>query len=580
MDENFWLKSTSEEAFWRVLKQDSPWHHLGRVDSKDCPITERRMASVLWQTMVSIKSPNHHVLVGPRRTGKTTILRQTVRRLIAEGVHPKRIWELQMDDAVFKNESLKDIVRIMVNATDADHNDPLYLMIDEIAHASNWQIWLKLIHDKSLPVKIAATSSAAATLTRGRVESGFGRWKQHYIFPSQINEYLWLRSGLPKDTPLFTPDTPGWMAECQTLAERLLLIPEGTRQTPEEDELLREYSLFGGLPEFPVARGMAGLPNIPKIALTAPEIDALNEARNILKDAVLQKALTLDLYLEGEEVRDTDSLRTLANYLAFAPSQKMSVQNLCNLLDVTRPTIGRWLTFLEDALIIFRLYRYSPAVTRPTRSSPKLYFVDHAMPAAESGKAASAADDPSLRGHLLENMAASALLELKMVRQRGHLGYWSARRAGEVDLIYDDWMDPLALEIGSSASNHSVKALKAVIKANPAKFKNRAYLVTPDSSAIHPADSPDGIGRLPMFHFLLAVAAQCQQHSTLTIDTHSNYRRYTVDVPSGIALPAGRGHPPRFIEAGEEITLSASYGEWFLQQKAVVPTFDILQALK
>ena len=339
------------------MKQTSPWHHLGRIDSKDCPITERRMASVLWQTMVSIKSPNHHVLVGPRRTGKTTILRQTVRRLIAEGVHPKRIWELQMDDAIFKNESLKDIVRIMVNATDADHNDPLYLMIDEIAHASNWQIWLKLIHDNNLPVKIAATSSAAATLTRGRVESGFGRWRQHYIFPSQLNEYMWLRSGLQKDTPLFTPDTPGWMADCRSLAERLLLIPEGTKQTPEEDELLREYSLFGGLPEFPVARGMANLPNIPKIALTAPEIDALTEAHNILKEAVLQKALTLDLYLEGEEVRDTDSLRTLANYLAFAPAQKMSVQNLCNHLDVTRPTIGRWLTFLEDALIIFRLIR-------------------------------------------------------------------------------------------------------------------------------------------------------------------------------------------------------------------------------
>ena len=60
-----------------------------------------------------------HLVLGPRRVGKTTVMYQTVRHLIAAGTPPERLWWLRMDHPVLLRESLGELVRHVIEVSEA-----------------------------------------------------------------------------------------------------------------------------------------------------------------------------------------------------------------------------------------------------------------------------------------------------------------------------------------------------------------------------------------------------------------------------------------------------------------------------
>ena len=142
------------------------------------------------------------MILGPRRVGKTTVLYQTVRHLIGSGIAPGRIWWLRMDHPLLLEASLGDLARGMLRGSGADEDNPLFLMLDEVVYAANWDLWLKTFYDEDWPVRIAATSSGTAGLRKQRRESGVGRWEEHHLMPCQLDEFLGLL-GRPPETEAF-----------------------------------------------------------------------------------------------------------------------------------------------------------------------------------------------------------------------------------------------------------------------------------------------------------------------------------------------------------------------------------------
>jgi hypothetical protein len=64
----------------------------------------------------------------------------------------------------------------------------------------------------------------------------------------------------------------------------------------------------------------------------------------------------------------------------------------------------------------------------------------------------------------------------------------------------------MAFEIASSA-RHSRVGLRRFIEEHP-RFKGKSYVVAPEIGMTAAETSPDGIGTLPLDHYLIAVSAQ------------------------------------------------------------------------
>ncbi|WP_420622835.1 hypothetical protein [Candidatus Poriferisodalis sp.] len=95
----------------RLLSNQNPWHESGSVPAVLAPPTERPLARVLWRRTIEDGLLRWHVILGPRRVGKTTVMYQTVARLLAAGIERYRIWWLRLGHPLLMDVALGDLVR-------------------------------------------------------------------------------------------------------------------------------------------------------------------------------------------------------------------------------------------------------------------------------------------------------------------------------------------------------------------------------------------------------------------------------------------------------------------------------------
>ncbi len=500
------------DDFLRILREQNPWLQSGSVPTALAPPTERSLAPVLWRLLVHNKPRRHQVILGPRRVGKTTVLYQTVQHLMDYGIAPSRIWWLRMDHPLLLQVNLGDLVRALLDTCGSEEDTPLYLMLDEIVYASDWDLWLKTFHDENWPVRIAATSSSTAVLRRQRRESGVGRWEEHHLLACQLAECLNLASTpqeLPpgSDTPAESQPGPeqlssGPILSTDTLAETLNSLPVSRYDSPRLEFYRMLLMLVGGFPEL-----LTGYPS-PESA-DDPDRDIMNhilESQRVLRGDVVERAVYKDIP-QASQVENPLMLERLLYVLAGQVTGILSPQKVSRELGIAQPTLDRYLSYFEQAYLVFRLANYSGSESGVQRRGRKLYFTDSAVRNAALHRGLAPLSDPDEQGMLLENLAAASIHTLA-VHAGVRLHYW---RDGnhEVDLIYDDPRSPLAFEIASSP-NHSLSGLNALIRKYPI-FRGNCYLVAPQNAVLHASEAESGIGWLPLDIFLLATSAQAQQ---------------------------------------------------------------------
>lgn len=475
--------------YHRVFAEQNPWYGDASVPSTLAPPSERSLARVLWKSLIRNDPRRHQVVLGPRRVGKTTVLYQTVRHLISHGTDPSRILWLRMDHPLLLEVSLGDLVQGVLETAGATDEHPLFLMLDEIVYASNWDLWLKTFYDEGWPVRIAATSSSTAALRKQRRESGVGRWEEHHLMPCRLDELLDL-AGRAQDA-----------AAHDTLAATLAALAPGDRADPGLEGLRTYLSFVGGFPELLVG---------PIQAPSDPDAKDLRhhilESQRILRSDAVERAVYKDIP-QTTNVDNPMMLERLIYVLAGQVTGILSPTNISQQLGIAQPTLDRYVSYLEQAYLVFTLTNYSGSEASVQRRGRKLYFVDSAVRNAALHRGIAPLNDPDEQGQLLENLVAATVNSLA-AHAGIRLHHW---RDGnhEVDLIYDDPRQPLAFEIASSPS-HSQRGLSALIERYP-RFRGYAYLVAPQATVIQPHQAAPGIGMLPLDTFLLAVGAQAQQ---------------------------------------------------------------------
>ena len=488
------------EDLQRVIQEQNPWWHLDQVPRPLALPVERPLARHLWQRLLYDDPHRYQLILGPRRVGKTTVLYQTVARLLDNGVGSSRVWWLRLDHPVLLREDLGDLVRLAVESSGASADSPVFIMLDELVYAESWDTWLKTFYDEQWPVQIAATSSATAVLHQGRLESGVGRWDEQQLTPYSFIEFLDLAAFQLDLIPGL--DFIGWEGEAQeTLAGTIQAMEPGTSPYEVFSDERHRLLMVGGFPEL-----------LPYAAARSDDDYEYSDAelllfsQQVLRPDAVERALYKDIP-QSFGVDNPMMLERLLYVLADQASGLLSPTNISSDLGLAVPTIERYLNYLEHAFLVFTLPNYSGTESAVQRRGRKLYFIDGAVRNAALQRGIAPLEDSSEMGLLLENLVATSLRSLA-THSGVRLHHWREGRS-EVDFIYDDPRNPLAFEIASSP-RHSRAGLEALIDRYK-QFRGNSYLVAPNVPMV-PAQSNDrGIGTLPLDPFLIAVGAQAHR---------------------------------------------------------------------
>ena len=480
----FGMWRPSPEDVQRVFDEQNPWQRRGTVPDSLAREVERPLAQLLWRRLRDDDPRRFQLVLGPRRVGKTTALYQTVRHLIKDDIDPGRIWWMRLDHPLLLQESLDDLVRAAIEACGASAERPAFLMLDELVYTDRWDLWLKTFFDDNWPVRIAATSSATAALRERCLESGIGRWSEQHLTPYLFPEFLDLIGRRP---PVDISDDLG--------ASVAALAP-GRRSGDDVAAWRRMFMLVGGFPEL--------LSRLPENA-SDDESDRLLQSQQILRSDAVERAIYKDIP-QSFGVDNPLMLERLLYVLAAQITGVLSPSGICKDLGLSQPTFDRYLSYLEQAFLVFTLPNYSGRETSVQKRGRKLYFVDGAIRNAALQRGLAPLDNPEEQGTLVENLVAATLRSLAL-HTGSRLYHWRDGRH-EVDLVLDHPDRPLALEIASSPQ-HSRTGLQAFAERHP-RFRRRTYLVAPQAGVIHPEATPSGIGTLPLDLLLLLAGAQAE----------------------------------------------------------------------
>lgn len=325
-------------------------------------------------------------VIGMRRSGKTWLLFERIRTLLAEGVPRERILYVNFEDERLRPLSvsnLQEFPEALYRHRPASRDELCHFFFDEIHVVSGWEQFVRRLSDDS-KVQVAVTGSSAALLSREIATSLRGRSLATEVLPFGFDEAL-RHQGI--DPPHKFP------------------VDARTRSTLEQ--ALGRYLEVGGFPEVQNYQAETRIRMLQEYAQVA-----------VFRDVV-----------ERHAVGHVQALQQVVRQLLAAPAQPLSVNKLFQSLKsqgfrLAKDTLYSDLRHLEDAFLIGTVEIDSPSARVRMTNPRKCYLIDQGLAHAFSLRAA---ESP---GRLLENIV---YLEL---RRRGYeIAYVLTASGKELDFV-------------------------------------------------------------------------------------------------------------------------------------------------
>ena len=444
-----------KSELFSVLQEFNPWW-LGQPIS-DLPTWERTAARQVWAWVQNVRTRRSLLLTGPRQVGKTTIYRQTIRRLLADGFPASNIVYVTFDHPLFKLAGLDRTLQAWEELYPPDRSHPQLLFLDEVQFVQGWQTWLKHQVDFQRKRRIAVTGSAIA-LRDASAESGVGRWETIPLATLTFAEFMRLTG----------TELPAKIPQSRSLRELFdWKEADFARAIPAARALtvpFHDYLLRGGFPEPALA------PN-------------LTRCQRLLREDIVDKVLKRDMTaLYG--VRRVIEVEKLFLYLCYHDGGILDIAAVTrNLEGTNKQTVLSHLDLFEATHLIYRLkpYLYGKAVLR---GKDKVYLADAALPGAMLLLGRKLLEQPSKLGAAVE----TAFFKHAFTRYYAEtptFSYWRGskqQRELEVDLIarIGDRIVPFEVKYRDTAIGPKhLRGLQAFMEKHKLE---RGYVITQRSS--------------------------------------------------------------------------------------------------
>jgi predicted AAA+ superfamily ATPase len=390
------VQSISEDDIRIRLQRDNPWWS-DPVSAIPEALYPRRVYFPVFKALaLNLDVRRATVLLGPRRVGKTVIVKQVIHEAIQAGVvEPRGILYASVDTPVYSGLSLETFLYLMPK--DAPKNR--LVIFDEIQYLKDWEVHLKDLVDNSPEIKFIATGSAAAALRLKSRESGAGRFSEFMLPPLTFYEFL-----------KFVGTHDALISEVEQEGKR-------TWYTALDMDALNanfvDYLNFGGYPE----------------AVLTPEVRKNPE--QFIRNDIIDKVLLKDLpSLYG--IQEIQQLNRLFSFLAYNTGNEASLENISQEAGLAKPTIKKYIEYLESAFLIVKLSTIDDNCRTMQRERTfKIYLSNPSMRAALFAPVH--VDDSQQIGHLTESAIISQWQHSSNFRQ---LRYARWKNEGEVDIVY------------------------------------------------------------------------------------------------------------------------------------------------
>jgi hypothetical protein len=301
----------------------------------------------------------------------------------------------------------------------------VYIFLDEIQKLDGWPSKVKLLYDSNPKLKIFLTGSGQITMWQGTRESLAGRFFDFMIKPLDFEEYLDFKE----------------------------VAMDKHRENIFEKDLKRHMAVFlktGGF--------------IEALDMDEPVL------RKYLKESLLERVIFVDIP-QTFKLDLPELLMKLLMITASRPGFYLDYKNLSNDLNVDQRTIANYISYLEYALFLQKLYNYSRNLLTSEKKVKRLYPCNTAFTLALSPQA----ELPSVMEQFFVN-SFDAKFFLKTPQKE------------EIDIIYasEKAILPIEIKIRTKVGKDDIKTLFKFLERNDL---DRALLITLDTEKKFKKDS-------------------------------------------------------------------------------------------
>lgn len=363
------------------LAADNPWWQAGEV-----PAATATPRACFPKALVRTEAGLPTLITGPRRAGKSTLLRQIAAAELNRGMEPQGILLLR-GDALLNDETIfaATIERFMARETVAASLRPL-LLIDDIHSLPEWENLLEETSQRYPTARVMATSAAPPILTLPSFE-------RIHMPAVTFFEFMQYRAAVEGSLIEFDE---GQTAIAVASMARI-------------NHAFVDYLNTGGMPEatFGGARSAA----------------AAYHGRQAYLDGMLRQYLPI---LFG--INNPLEAQRILQILVLNAGEEISIERLAEFGGVAKNTIRKYLDFLEATYQLKRLDKFDP-VTGPFARARnfKLYLADPVAHAALFG--------PAEGGEDAARLVESAILSATMLRPAGTALYYGLWKGREIPFI-------------------------------------------------------------------------------------------------------------------------------------------------
>ncbi len=315
------------------------------------------------------------VVRGPRRVGKTVLLRQVIEGLLAEGVEPGRILYVPFDELptlrglrepVLAISRWFETVVLGETFNSAAHAGRVaYVFFDEVQNLDGWAPQLKSLVDNST-VRVLVTGSSSLRIEAGR-DSLAGRITSVNLGPFLLREIAGLRG-------IGAPDAFWGENGESALTSREFWQDARTYSDTTRVERLAAFAAFAARGAYPFAHEHADAP--------------WSELAEYLNETVIRRAIQHDLRV-GDRGRKRDErlleevFRLACRYAGQAPGSGFFVPEIQQALaaNIGWNRILTYLRFLDGTLLV-RLVSPLELRLKRQKGAAKLCLCDHALRAS------------------------------------------------------------------------------------------------------------------------------------------------------------------------------------------------------
>lgn len=416
---------------YSFLDAYNPWWNDGEAAFAGLPEFHRDVFDDLYADIQRL--PQMISVTGPRRVGKSTLLKQCIRKLIQEhGVEQaQRIVYFTMDDPalllphVDMDRFFEDLVAEFAKRA---RDGAVYLFLDEIQKFPRWELYLKKHYDLKTPVRFVVSGSASAPIFRKSHESLLGRIHAYQVLPFSFREWFF-----------FIGENPKISRELASIGKAIRInysinelfetihsfVAIGSNENKRDEIKILETFFFEG-----------GFPEVWKL----PDILAKQE---YLYQNQIERVIFEDL-LVAAEFRKPEMLRRFYLGLLAEPGRETNVSKLAKDIAIAPATITNYFPLLEATDLVWRLHKYTGSKATAKAGNFKSYLVDLAVRNAVLKLTPERLlADEAVLGLYAENIVANhlrrwpGLVELAYYRERNN----------ELDFIVDLGATRIGIEV-------------------------------------------------------------------------------------------------------------------------------------